>query len=88
MATLTIRNLPDAVRDKLRVRAAQNGRSMEAEARLVLEGAVENAEDQLGEDEIATRVAEIQQELRNYIPEGRSLVDEFLAERRRMWGEE
>ena len=88
MATLTIRNLPDAVRDKLRVRAAQNGRSMEAEARHVLEGAVENAEDQLGEDEIAKRVAEIQQELRNYIPEGRSLVDEFLAERRRMWGEE
>lgn len=88
MATLTIRNLPDAVRDKLRIRAAENGRSMEAEARLVLEGALENAEDQLGEEEIAKRVAEIQQELRNYIPEGRSLVDEFLAERRRMWGEE
>jgi plasmid stability protein len=34
MATLTIRNLPDDVRDKLRLRAAQKGRSIEAEARL------------------------------------------------------
>jgi plasmid stability protein len=36
MATLTIRNLPDDLRDKLRVRAAQAGRSMEAEARAIL----------------------------------------------------
>lgn len=37
MATLTIRNLSDHVRDRLRVRAAENGRSMEAEARMILE---------------------------------------------------
>lgn len=37
MATLTIRNLPDHVRDRLRVRAAENGRSMEAEVRTILE---------------------------------------------------
>ncbi|KXP02625.1 Arc family DNA-binding protein [Tsukamurella tyrosinosolvens] len=37
MATLTIRNLPDHVRDRLRIRAAHNGRSMEAEARMILE---------------------------------------------------
>jgi plasmid stability protein len=36
MATLTIRNLPDDIRDKLRLRAAQGGRSMEAEARAIL----------------------------------------------------
>jgi plasmid stability protein len=36
MATLTIRNLPDEVRDKLRIRAAHAGRSMEAEARAIL----------------------------------------------------
>lgn len=41
MATLTIRNLPDAVRDKLRLRAAAHGRSMEAEARALLEAGVE-----------------------------------------------
>jgi len=36
MATLTIRNLPDDIRDKLRLKAAQGGRSMEAEARAIL----------------------------------------------------
>jgi plasmid stability protein len=33
---LTIRDFPDELRDKLRVQAAQNGRSMEAEARRLL----------------------------------------------------
>ena len=37
MATLHIRNLKDSVKESLRVRAAQNGRSMEAEARAILE---------------------------------------------------
>jgi plasmid stability protein len=36
MATLTIRKLPDDVRDALRLRAARNGRSMEAEVREML----------------------------------------------------
>ena len=40
MATLTIRNLPDPVRNALRVRAAQRGRSVEAEVRAVLEESV------------------------------------------------
>lgn len=31
MATLTIRDLDDEIRDKLRIRAADHGRSMEAE---------------------------------------------------------
>ncbi len=39
MAALTIRNLPDDIRDRLRVRAAKRGRSMEAEARAILEAA-------------------------------------------------
>ncbi len=36
MAVLIIRNLPDQVRMRLRVRAAKAGRSMEAEARAIL----------------------------------------------------
>jgi len=40
MASITIRKLDDSVKAKLRVRAAQNGRSMEEEARAILEGAV------------------------------------------------
>ena len=40
LASLMIRNLKDDVKEKLRVRAAANGHSMEAEARAVLEAAV------------------------------------------------
>ncbi|WP_433799486.1 FitA-like ribbon-helix-helix domain-containing protein [Actinomycetospora sp. CA-084318] len=40
MATITVRDLDDEVRSRLRVRAAENGRSMEAEVRAILEAAV------------------------------------------------
>lgn len=40
MAVLTIRNLDEATKARLRIRAAQNGRSMEAEAREILDRAV------------------------------------------------
>jgi len=40
MAMLTIRNLPDEVHRALRVRAAENGRSTEAEVREILASAV------------------------------------------------
>ena len=40
MAQLTVRNIPDDVVKALRVRAAQNGRSGEAEHRLILAEAV------------------------------------------------
>ena len=41
MASITIRNLDDGVKTRLRQRAAGNGRSMEEEARLILAHAVE-----------------------------------------------
>jgi antitoxin FitA len=41
MATVTIRNLPDAVHTAIRVRAAHNGRSTEAEIRHILAESVE-----------------------------------------------
>lgn len=40
MASVTVRNLPDEIHRALRVRAAQNGRSTEAEIREILEAAV------------------------------------------------
>lgn len=40
MASITVRNLPDETHRALRVRAAQNGRSTEAEVRAILEEAV------------------------------------------------
>lgn len=41
MAMLTVRNLPDEVHRALRVRAAQHGRSTEAEVRAILAAAVQ-----------------------------------------------
>ena len=40
MASITIRNLDDDVKSRLRIRAAGNGRSMEEEVRLILRDAV------------------------------------------------
>lgn len=40
MASLTIRNLDDAVKRRLRIRAAEHGRSMEEEVRDILRTAV------------------------------------------------
>lgn len=40
MPSVTVRNLPDATHRALKLRAAQHGRSTEAEIRLILESAV------------------------------------------------
>lgn len=40
MATITVRNLTDEVQQRLKRRAAEHGRSMEAEARAILTSAV------------------------------------------------
>jgi plasmid stability protein len=44
MAVLTIRNLPDETHRALRIRAAEHGRSTEAEVRAILNEAVRPAE--------------------------------------------
>ncbi len=44
MAMLTIRNLDPALKERLRVRAAQHARSMEAEARDILQQALKPPE--------------------------------------------
>lgn len=46
MAVLNIRNLPDQVHTRLRLRAARHGRSMEAEARAILADACLAEENQ------------------------------------------
>jgi plasmid stability protein len=51
MATLTIRNLDEKVKRRLQVRAALNGRSMEAEARDLLSGCVTDMPTALAIDE-------------------------------------
>ena len=88
MATLTIRNLPDEVRDRLRVAAAKNGRSMEAEARLALVERFDGESEKLDPETVKQRIRKAQAAVAPYLPKDRSLVDEFLAERKKMWGEE
>jgi plasmid stability protein len=41
MTAITVRQLPEGVKQRLRMRAAANGRSMEAEARAILVGALD-----------------------------------------------
>ena len=42
MASITVRNLDDGLKRRLRIRAAENGRSMEQEAREILKQALED----------------------------------------------
>ena len=80
MATLTIRDLPDDDRDALRVRAAEHGRSMEAEVRVLIHDAL-RAPKKLS---VEARIKKAQDRIRaangGVMPAG--LVDAFLAERR------
>ena len=48
MAALNIRNLNETVKQRLQVRAARHGRSMEAEVRAILEEAVREPADSAG----------------------------------------
>ena len=65
MAAMTIRNIDEQLKARLRVRAAQHGRSMEDEARDILRGAlsVEPARGASLVDAIRARVAGIEVEL-------------------------
>ncbi|MDQ4135695.1 MAG: Arc family DNA-binding protein [Pseudomonadota bacterium] len=81
MATLTIRNLPDHVREKLRIRAAQKGRSTEAEVRAVLSEAVAEQEPP-SRPSVRERVERLQAAFAPYRAVGGSVVDELIAERR------
>ena len=48
MASITVRNLEETTKRKLKVRAAQNGRSMEQEAREILKNALRSAPKKQG----------------------------------------
>lgn len=78
MATITVRNLPEEVRQRLRQRAARAGRSMEAEIRDILTHA------SLAEERVAS--AEALQEWVTGLYGGckpTGVVDDLIAERRR-----
>ena len=48
MASLVVRNLDEGVKARLKIRAAENGHSMEAEAREILTRAVEDERPKYG----------------------------------------
>ena len=54
MSSLTVRNLDESVKNRLRVRAARHGRSMEEEVRQILQNVV--APEQAGQVSFAERV--------------------------------
>ncbi len=56
MASITVRNLDDDVKRRLRIRAAENGRSMEQEAREILKQALE--EETAPEMDLGTAIYE------------------------------
>ncbi|HYD70863.1 FitA-like ribbon-helix-helix domain-containing protein [Azospirillum sp.] len=78
MATLSIRNLPDDVHARLRVRAALHGRSMEAEARDILSSACLMATSPVTDSSALQALVD---DL--YGPaKPTGVVDQFIAERR------
>lgn len=78
MATVTIRNLPEEVRQRLRKRAARAGRSMEAEIRLILADASVADDRQASVEGLRDWVDRVYGERK---PTG--VVDDLIAERRR-----
>ncbi len=91
MATLNIRNLPDQVHRQLRVRAAEHGRSMEAEARAVLAAALaDEGTPGRSRESTAAKVRELQAFIDKLYGgnKPKNVVDEFIAERRREFARE
>ena len=78
VAVLTIRNLPDEVRDRLRLRAARAGRSMEAEVRDILARATLESCEAPGAGELQDWVDRL---YGNGKPQ--DVVDDLICDRRR-----
>ena len=81
MGTLTVRNISDASLARFRVRAAEHGRSMEAEARAMIE---EAARPEAARPGVAERVARARAHFRDAFggDPPTNLVDDLLADRR------
>ncbi len=58
MATLTVRNLDDDLVRRLRIRAAEHGRSAEAEHREILKANLVGSERYVAREQAAARLAE------------------------------
>jgi plasmid stability protein len=79
VATLTVRNLEDEVVKQLRIRAAQHGRSAEAEQRELLTAALIGGGQQQARQQAADRLAEYRRQISG---RGSKTSTELLAESR------
>ncbi|MEJ2079148.1 MAG: Arc family DNA-binding protein [Acidobacteriota bacterium] len=78
MASLNVRNLPEEVRRRLRVRAARAGRSMEAEAREILTAATLEKNHKVGASQLQQFVDRLYGTRRPT-----RVVDDLIEERRK-----
>jgi antitoxin FitA len=83
MATLTIRDFPEELRDKLRVQAAQGGRSMEAEARRLLAEGLARGPSSIVPSSAARDVQEWVKARLRPRAKPKNAVDEFIRDKRR-----
>ncbi len=82
MATLTVRNLDEDVVRRLRIRAAEHGRSAEAEHREILRLALVDDTQQAGRRQAAQRLADFRQRTAGRgSPSAEALLQEARAER-------
>lgn len=82
MATLTIRNLPDSVRDELRQRAAAKGLSMEAEVRRLISEALGSPNSDARQANWERAISDAQEAFSPFRNPKVSAVDELIADRR------
>ncbi len=61
MATLTVRNLDEDLVKRLRIRAAEHGRSAEAEHREILRATLVGSEQHAAREQATSRLAEFRQ---------------------------
>ncbi len=80
MATLTVRNLDEDLVRRLRIRAAEHGRSAEAEHREILRAILAGSERHAAREQAASRLAEFR---RRTAGRGSSSSAELLEESRR-----
>ena len=83
MAVLNIRNFPDSIHKKLRIRAATHGRSMEAEAKAILIEVCRGGDTESTIDSLPGLISE----LYNGTPP-KNNVEELIAERRKDYKKE
>jgi antitoxin FitA len=84
MATLTVRNLDEEVVKELRIRAAEHGRSAEAEHRDILRAALAGRRRHMARQQAAERLAEFRRQTSGRGPNSSAeLLEESRAGRLR-----